>query len=398
MNKVITINLGGNAYQLEEGGYDALRAYLDSAAVRLQGNPDRDEIISDIERAIAEKFRAVSGPNKTVVETKEVGTVIEQMGPIETDAGEAAAPGAVPPGATGLSGRAGAAGASQAAGGGPMPRRLYRIHEGAMFAGVCNGIAAYMSVDPTLVRLAFVFLTIFWGTGVLVYLVMAIVVPEASSPEEKAAASGIPSTAQEFIRRAKAGYYEAMKGFPDRKARREWQRRFKQDMRQWRRSFAWEMRWNACQWRHNWHNYWAEHAPFHPGMGFALPMLSMFHGAATILWICATVSLLTTGAIFGQALPASVPVWVAALLLFLIYGLLSAPLKIARRACCWGIGPPGWAGGFIFLLDAVVWLAVVGALAWLAVHYSPALREAVQSVPALAHQAAGDIQAWWKGK
>ena len=107
-----------------------------------------------------------------------------------------------------------------------------------MIAGVCNGIAAYVNVDPTLVRLAFVLLTIFWGTGLLVYLVMAIVVPEARSPEEKAAASGIPSTAQEFIRRAKEGYYEAMKGFPDRKARREWKRRFKREMRAQRGSVA----------------------------------------------------------------------------------------------------------------------------------------------------------------
>ena len=42
MNKVITINLGGNAYQLEEGGFDALRAYLETAAARLKDNPDRD--------------------------------------------------------------------------------------------------------------------------------------------------------------------------------------------------------------------------------------------------------------------------------------------------------------------------------------------------------------------
>ena len=54
MNKVITINLGGNAYQLEEGGYDALRAYLETATTRLQANPDREEIISDIELAIGE--------------------------------------------------------------------------------------------------------------------------------------------------------------------------------------------------------------------------------------------------------------------------------------------------------------------------------------------------------
>ena len=94
MNKVITINLGGNAYQLEEGAYDALRAYLETAAARLQGNPDRDEILSDIERAIAEKFLALLASHKTVVVTQEVAAVLAEMGPIEADPGEAAAPGA----------------------------------------------------------------------------------------------------------------------------------------------------------------------------------------------------------------------------------------------------------------------------------------------------------------
>ena len=381
MNKVITINLGGNAYQLEEGAYDALRAYLETAAARLQGNPDRDEILSDIERAIAEKFLALLASHKTVVVTQEVAAVLAEMGPIEADPGEAP-----DPGASGASGP-GAAGEEQAAGHGRTPRRLYRIHEGAMIAGVCNGIAAHVNLDPTLVRLAFVILTMLWGTGLLVYLVMAIVVPEARSPEEKAAASGNPSTAQEFIRRAKEGYYEAMKGFPDRKARREWKRRFKRDMRA-----------NADQWRHNWHCYWEEQAPIHPGMGFALPLLSLLHGAAKVLWICALISLLATGAVFGLALPANVPVWVAALLLFIAYGILVGPLKVARRACYRGLGRPRWAWSFVFVLDAVVWLAVVAALLWLAVHYFPELREAVRSIPSLAHQAADDIRAWWKGK
>src|SRR3984885_13912943 len=142
MNKVITINLGGNAYQIEEGGYDALRAYLETATARLAGNPDRDEILSDIERAIADKFRAVLVRQKTVVEAKEVAAVLADMGPIEADS---EAPREAGTGA-----------------GSSPPRRLYRIHEGAMLAGVCNGIAAYLNVDPTFVRIGFVFLTIFW--------------------------------------------------------------------------------------------------------------------------------------------------------------------------------------------------------------------------------------------
>jgi phage shock protein PspC (stress-responsive transcriptional regulator) len=381
MNKVITINLDGIAYQLEEGGYDVLRAYLETATARLQGNPDRDEILSDIERAIAEKFRALMGNHKTVIVMKEVAVVLAEMGPIEADSGAAKDTGA------------GGASEPRVAGGeretryGGTPRRLYRIQEGAMIAGVCNGIAAYVNIDPTLVRLAFVLLTILWGSGLLVYLVMAFVVPEARSPGEKAAASGDPSTAQEFIRRAKEGYYEALKGFPDRKARREWKRRFKRDMHA-----------NADQWRHNWYYYWAAHAPIHPGMGFALPVLSLLHGVVKILWICALISLLATGAVFGLVLPANVPVWVAALLLFIAYGIIACPLKVARRACRRGLGQPSWVWSLVFLLDAVIWLTVAAALLWLAIHYFPELREAVQSIPSLAHQAADDIRAWWKGK
>ena len=203
MNKVITINLGGNAYQLEEAGYDSLRTYLETAAARLQGNPDRDEILSDIERAIAEKFRALLGTNKTVVEAKEVATVLAEMGPIEVEPDETAGAGSTAAGAPGNAGGKKATGHDDSLGGSTgIPRRLYRIQDGAMFAGVCNGIAAHMNIDPTFVRIGFVVLTMLWGCGLLLYVIMAFVVPEARSPEEKAAASGFPATAQEFIRRA----------------------------------------------------------------------------------------------------------------------------------------------------------------------------------------------------
>ena len=57
-------------------------------------------------------------------------------------------------------------------------KRLYRVHEGRVVAGVCVGVAGYFGIDPTLVRLAFALLTIFGGAGVLVYLVAWIVIPE----------------------------------------------------------------------------------------------------------------------------------------------------------------------------------------------------------------------------
>jgi phage shock protein PspC (stress-responsive transcriptional regulator) len=382
MNKVITINLGGNAYQLEEDGYNALRTYLENAAARLQANPDRDEILLDIERAIAEKFRALLASHKTVVETKEVAAVIAEMGPIDADADTNS-----DAHTKDTAGSTNKQKTEERTGDSYWPhRRLYRIDEGAMLAGVCNGIGAYVGVDPTLIRLAFVFLAVVWGTGIFVYIVLALVIPEARSSEEKAAASGSPFTAQEFIRRAKEGYYEATKGFPDGKARREWHRRFKR-----------EMRMHASQWRYNWYKHWREHAPVHPGMGFTLPVLSVLQGAATVVWICALISLLATGMIFGIALPSNVPVWAAAIILLIAYGIIIGPLKMARRLYYWNLSGTKAVGSFVFLVDALVWMIVVATLLLLAFRYFPELHQAVSGFPTVLHQGISDVKTWWKG-
>jgi phage shock protein PspC (stress-responsive transcriptional regulator) len=57
-------------------------------------------------------------------------------------------------------------------------KRLYRIQDGRLVAGVCVGLAAYFGIDPTLVRLAFVVLTVFGGFGILLYLGAWLVIPD----------------------------------------------------------------------------------------------------------------------------------------------------------------------------------------------------------------------------
>src|SRR5690242_7263308 len=84
MQKVVGINLNGNAYQLEEPGYEALRAYLERAESRLQANPDRAEIMADLEQAIAEKCGRYLGASKNVVTAGEIETIIAEMGPVES--------------------------------------------------------------------------------------------------------------------------------------------------------------------------------------------------------------------------------------------------------------------------------------------------------------------------
>ena len=57
-------------------------------------------------------------------------------------------------------------------------KRLYRIRDGRVVAGVCAGLAVYFGVDPALVRLAFVLLTVFGGMGILLYLGAWVVIPD----------------------------------------------------------------------------------------------------------------------------------------------------------------------------------------------------------------------------
>ncbi len=60
-----------------------------------------------------------------------------------------------------------------------MTRRLYRNTREAMVGGVCAGLAEYLNLDPTIVRLIFVLMALLGGHGILVYLILWIVIPPA---------------------------------------------------------------------------------------------------------------------------------------------------------------------------------------------------------------------------
>lgn len=58
-----------------------------------------------------------------------------------------------------------------------MEKKLYKSNYNRMLAGVCGGIAEYFGIDPTVVRLAWVLFCALGGSGILAYLVAAIVMP-----------------------------------------------------------------------------------------------------------------------------------------------------------------------------------------------------------------------------
>ena len=58
-----------------------------------------------------------------------------------------------------------------------MEKRLQRSRTEKMIGGVCGGLATYFSVDPTLVRVLWVAMTLFVGVGILLYLILWVVMP-----------------------------------------------------------------------------------------------------------------------------------------------------------------------------------------------------------------------------
>lgn len=247
MNKVTTIHVSGRAYQLEESGYEQLRRYLDAAAAALAENPDKDEIMGDLEAAIAEKCQSALSPHKSVVTTADVERIIAEMGPVAGASKENAGAKEPKPGA---------------------PKRLYQIREGAWITGVCQGLAAYFDIDVTIVRVLFALFTILThGAGIGLYFVMMVFIPVARTPEEHARAAGVaPITAQELINRAKEGY-EHVKNSRDWRA---WKYRMKHDAHQWKRRLRADR-------RRNYGNYYDRYygKPYSPFWEFMHAMLGM---------------------------------------------------------------------------------------------------------------------------
>lgn len=356
MNKVVTINLGGRAYQLEEAGYDALKGYLEEARSRLADDPGKDEIIADLEQSIAEKCDRRLNAFKTVVTEKEAREIIGEMGPV--------------------SGNGNAHKTEENATPRPPVKRLYRIREGATFAGVCNGLGAYFDVDVTLVRLIFIILTILTGGAwVVAYILMAIFIPTADSAQAQAAASGAPFTAQELIDYARKNYHE----FTDKKEWKEWKRNFKQQAKQ--------AKWEYKQWHHQHRHDWSwQPAPADDrGPHFLAPLFGAIATAMSILWIIALVSLLFTSAIFGILIPSGAPFWITLIILIIGYGIIVEPFKVMKRRMYRGY----WqGGGFVEGVEGVAWLVIMGFLAYWLYTNVPQVHEYVNA-------AAWNVKEWW---
>jgi phage shock protein PspC (stress-responsive transcriptional regulator) len=163
MDKTIVISLSGhpNGFRLEADAYARLERYLASADSRLRDDPDRTEVLGDLERSVGDKLAVLLGSDDRLVTTADIAGVLAKFGAVDT--GRDPEPDE----------------------GGPRPRRrLQRIREGQQIAGVCTGLAVYTEVDVDWVRTVVVLGTLVTaGILGLVYIALVFILPVSPTRE-----------------------------------------------------------------------------------------------------------------------------------------------------------------------------------------------------------------------
>lgn len=341
MERVVTINLNGNAWQLDEAAYDALRAYLGAADEGLKDNPDRAEIMSDLEQAIADKCGVVLGPRKSVVSASEMQSILKEMGPVTDGQGFAEEAAATKPAVD-------------------AEKRLYRLRQGAWFAGVCSGLGAFFKVDPTIVRVVFVLAALITqGAALLVYVVMMFVVPSAETSEEWAAAHGLPFNAQEVIDTAKKRFAEVAEN-----QNRAWKNAHKKP----------EPKVSAFV-----SPVQAPAAGYGTRMfaGIVASLCALVEAAIGLATLFAAWSLFTTGAVLGVEAPDAWPAWGAVIAVLAVSVFVSWPFRAARRASFAALGYDSASAEAAFGLFSFIF--TIGGV-WYAYQYWPEARDVIEPI------------------
>ena len=168
MKKTLTINLGGIVFHIDEDAYLLLNQYLDLLTRHFRAQEGSQDILNDIESRIAEILGEKCSETKQVITLEDVQEVIGIMGqPVEIDQEEAPKQ------------------KRDMADGEKGAKRFFRNPDEKIIAGVCSGIAAYFHLDPVWIRLIFVIFILAGGSGILLYLVLWFIIPEAQSTSDK---------------------------------------------------------------------------------------------------------------------------------------------------------------------------------------------------------------------
>ncbi len=168
MNKVVNINLNGFIFTIDEQAYDKLKVYIDGLRKHFAATPGAAEIISDIEARIAEVLQQKITDRYRIVQLNDVEAVIALMGnPSEIDGDDK----------TSVTDDAAKEASRQ------VPDKLRRDPRAKIISGVCAGIGNYFKIDPIIPRAVFMASFFVFGSGIFIYLLLWVVMPEASPAE-----------------------------------------------------------------------------------------------------------------------------------------------------------------------------------------------------------------------
>jgi phage shock protein PspC (stress-responsive transcriptional regulator) len=173
MKITVSINLGGYSFNIDEDAYAELKRYLKNLELHFAGEESSSEILSDIETRISELFRTKLTTYKQVINIDDVRQAMSVMGTPE-DISDNDGPSARDKFSS------------------PGYHRMYRDTDHRVIGGVCAGMGAYWDMEVWIIRVIFVVLTMMGGLGLLVYLILYIVIPEAKTTAQKIEMKGNP--------------------------------------------------------------------------------------------------------------------------------------------------------------------------------------------------------------
>ncbi len=170
MNKVININFQGRVIPIEEPAYEELKKYVESLRQYFANEEGKEEIINDIENRIAELFsEKLKNGQSAFISEAHVAAIIASMGRPEEFDGDT-----IEIGSTESKKQQSYSSYQQ-----QEPRgTLYRDQRDKMLGGVCSGIANYLRIDTTIVRVLFAILAFgSFGVGLLIYVILWSILP-----------------------------------------------------------------------------------------------------------------------------------------------------------------------------------------------------------------------------
>ena len=182
MKKVVSACVGGRNFTLEEDAYERLGRYLNHFKARLTvPESQKAEVMEEIEGRIAELFSQEVGESGRVVTLEMVEKVASTLGMPDGSRDE----------------NTFTAGPTMVA---RPDRKLYRDPDEKKVAGVCSGLALYLDVDVTIIRIFMLVAFICGSAGFWIYVIFWIAVPLADTPAKKCELRGLAPTAENMSR------------------------------------------------------------------------------------------------------------------------------------------------------------------------------------------------------